>query len=66
MIVGIAIISMGGVAYGMSHIDYSDLDWQCKKTIGMWELAKADYPNFVDDTKWLTDKKCGFDVSNLK
>ena len=49
----------------MIHIDYDDPDWECKKTVGMWELAKQDYPGFVEDTKWLADMKCGFDVSNI-
>jgi len=66
LIIGIASISVGGIAYGMTHVDYSDPDWQCKKTISMYELAKQDYPNFVEETKWLADKKCGFDISNLK
>lgn len=42
-----------------------DPDWECKKTVNMWELAKKDYPHFIDNTKWLADKKCGFDVSNI-
>jgi len=63
-IIFVSSISISTV-YGMNHIDYDDSDWQCKKTVGMWELAKQDYPNFVDETKWLADKKCGFDVNSL-
>ena len=69
LIVGIVIASIVsfsiGSVYGMSHIDYDSPYWECKKTVGMWELAKQDYPGFVEDTKWLADKKCGFDVSNI-
>ncbi len=54
-----------GLSYGLNHIDYEDPDWECKKTVGMWELAKQDFPNFVEETKWLADKKCGFDVNLL-
>jgi len=55
-------------AYGLNHTNYTnytDSDWECKKTIGMWELAKQDFPHFIENTKWLADKKCGFDVSLL-
>ena len=65
-LIATSIISFSaGSVYGMSHINYDDPDWECKKTIGMWELAKQDFPHFVNDTKWLADKKCGFDVSEL-
>jgi len=49
----------------LENVDYDDPDWECKKTVGMWELAKKEFPHFVENTKWLADKKCGFDVSNI-
>lgn len=52
-------------AFASHHIDKSDPDWECKKTVGLHQLAKQDYPHFVENTKWLADKKCGFDVSNI-
>lgn len=55
-----------GTVYGMYHIDYEDKDWQCKKWIGIVELAKQDYPNFVEDTLEMAEKKCGFDINNIK
>jgi len=69
LMLGIIIFSAAsltvGVSFGMNHVDYSDSDWQCKKAVGMVELAKQDYPNFVDDTLWLAEKHCGFDVDSL-
>lgn len=53
------------VAFGMTHIDYEDPDWQCKKWVGMVELAKQDYPHFVEQTLIMAEMKCGFDVSNI-
>lgn len=50
-------------AFASSHIDESDPDWECKKVVGLYELAKEHYPHFEKNTKWLADKKCGFDVS---
>jgi len=52
-------------AYGLNHTNYTNSDWECRKTFGMWELAKQDFPHFIENTKWLADKKCGFDVSIL-
>ena len=53
------------VAFAMSHTDYEDPDWECKKWVGMVELAKQDYPNFVEDTLAMAEKKCCFDVNNI-
>jgi len=55
-----------GVSFGMNHVDYTDPDWQCKKAVGLVELAKQDYPNFVEDTLWLAEKHCGFNIDSLK
>lgn len=52
-------------AFGMSHVNENDPDWECKKWVGMVELAKQDYPNFVEDTLLMAEKKCGFDVNNI-
>ena len=57
--------SDGLLAYGLNHIDYDDPDWGCKKWIGIVELAKQDYPHFVEDTLFMAEMKCGFDVSIL-
>ena len=54
-----------GVSFGMSHTDYNDLDWQCKKAVGLVELAKQDYPHFEDGTLWIAEKHCGFNVDNI-
>jgi len=54
-----------GTVFGMYHIDYEDEDWQCKKWIGMVELAKQSYPDFVEDTLFMAEKKCGFDVNEI-
>ena len=53
------------MAYGLEHIDMTDPDWKCKKAVGMVELAKQDYPNFLEDTLWLAEKHCGFNVDSL-
>lgn len=53
------------LSYGLNHVDYSDPDWKCKKSVGLVELAKRDYPNFIDETLWLAEKHCGFDVDSL-
>lgn len=66
LILGLGISFSIGTVFGMNHIDYEDPNWECKKTIGMWELAKQDYPGFINDTKWLADKKCGFNVDLLR
>lgn len=52
-------------AFASYHIDESDPDWECKKTVGLYELAKQSYPHFEKNTKWLADLKCGFDVGIL-
>lgn len=65
LVVGcIASFSIGS-AYGMNHIDYDDSDWECKKWVGIVELAKQHYPIFVEDTLLMAEMKCGFDVSNI-
>lgn len=56
----------GGSVYGMNHIDYDDPNWECKKWVGMVELAKQDFPHFVNDTLTMAENKCGFDVRSLK
>ncbi len=66
LILAVVIVSTPiGVSFGMSHVDYLDSDWKCKKAVGLVELAKQDYPNFVEDTLWLAEKHCGFDVDAL-
>lgn len=65
LVVSGVLIFSGGVALGMHHIDYTDPDWECKKVVGMWELSMQEYPNFVNETAWLVEKKCGFDVNEL-
>lgn len=68
-ILAITVACVGGLAvgtvYGMDHIDYEDEDWECKKWVGIVELAKQHYPNFVDDTLMMAEKKCGFDVNEI-
>jgi len=54
-----------GTVYGMHHIDYEHEDWECKKWVGIVELAKQHYPNFVEDTLFMAEKKCGFDVNEI-
>lgn len=66
LILAIAVISIPiGTTLATSHIDYSEPDWKCKKAVGLVELAKKDYPNFVEDTLWLAEKHCGFNVDLL-
>lgn len=74
LLVAVVAVGIVGISYA-DHVDPNDSDWECKKTLGMWELAKSaphyneqldemvDYNHFTDETKWLADKKCGFDVS---
>jgi len=52
-------------AFAMNHINENDPDWECKKWIGIVELAKQDYPNFVEETLFMAEKKCGFDVNEI-
>lgn len=52
-------------AFAMNHINESDPDWECKKWVGIVELAKQDYPNFVEETLLMAEKKCGFDVNEI-
>lgn len=61
----VSIIVPVGLSYGLNHIDESDPDWKCKKAVGMVELAKQDYTNFVEETLWLAEKQCGFSVDEL-
>ena len=69
MIIIIAVITSItipiGLSYGLVHVDYTDPDWGCKKWIGLVELAKQDYPHFVDHTLFMAEMKCGFDVDEL-
>lgn len=66
VIIVTCIISFSvGNIYGMSHIDYDDPNWECKKWVGMVELAKQDYPNFIEDTLQMAEKKCGFNIDEL-
>lgn len=65
LVVSGVLIFSGGVALGIHHIDYTDPDWKCKKWVGMVELAKQDYPQFVEDTLIMAEKFCGFDVDAL-
>jgi len=65
LIAGCILSFSGGTVFGISHIDYNDPQWECKKWIGMVELAKQDYPNFVEDTLEMAEKKCGFDVNEI-
>jgi len=68
IIIYLIVASMGifsmGTAFGI-HIDYNDPDAECKKWVGIVELAKQDYPNFVEETLEMAERKCGFDVSNI-
>lgn len=64
IVASIISFSVGNI-YGMQHIDYTDPDWECKKWVGMVELAKQDYPQFVEDTLIMAEKFCGFDVDAL-
>ena len=52
-------------AFTMNHINESDPDWECKKWVGIVELAKQDYPNFVEETLLMAEKKCDFDVNDI-
>lgn len=54
-----------GTIYGTYHIDYDDPDWECKKWVGIVELAKQDYPYLIEDALTLAEMKCGFDVDEL-
>ena len=54
-----------GVAFGMIHTDDTDPDADCKKWVGMVELAEQDYPHFVENTLVMAEKKCGFDVNDI-
>ena len=63
-VVSILCFSVGNI-YGMSHIDYDNPDWECKKWVGIVELAKQDYPNFIEETLEIAEKKCGFDVNEI-
>lgn len=65
VIVAVIISFSVGTVYGMNHIDYTDPDWKCKKWIGIVELAKQDYTQFVEDTLIMAEKFCGFDVDAL-
>ena len=47
------------LAYG------EEQDWECKKWVGIVELAKQDYPHFVEETLKMAEMKCGFDVNNI-
>lgn len=49
----------------MYHIDYEDPDWKCKKWVGIVELAKLDYPHFVEDSLIMAERFCGFDVDEI-
>ena len=60
-----AIMSLGN-SYAVSHVDYTDPDWQCKKVTGMLELAIRDYPLFIQDTISLVELKCGVDLSDFR
>jgi len=52
-------------AFAMNHINENDPDWECKKWVGIVELAKQDYPHFVEETLLMAEKKCGFDVNEI-
>jgi len=65
VIIGSILSFSIGTVYGMNHIDYDDPDWECKKWVGIVELAKQDYPQFVEDTLVMAEKFCGFDVNEL-
>ena len=52
-------------AFALSHVDYSDSNWECKKWLEITKLAIQDYPQFVDDSLIMAEKKCGFDVSEF-
>lgn len=66
MMVAVSISTLSiGIVYGMNHINYDDPDWECKKWIGIVELAKQNYPNFVEDTLTMAEMKCGFDVDEF-
>lgn len=64
VVIGVIMIPIG-ISYGMSHNDYSDPDWACKKWIGIAELAKQDYPGFLEDSLTMAEMKCGFDVNQF-
>lgn len=58
------IVISTGFSYA-THIDESDPDWQCKKWIGITELAKQGYPHFLEDSLTMGKMKCGFDISEF-
>jgi len=53
-----------GTAFGV-HIDYESPDADCKIWVDMVELAKQEYPHFVELTLDMAERKCGFDVSDI-
>lgn len=53
------------LVYGTKYVEPEDPDWECRKWIDLVELAKQDYPNFVEETLNMAEKKCGFDVNDL-
>ena len=65
LVIGCILSFSIGTVYGMLHIDYEDENWECKKWVGIVELAKQDFPNFVEETLFMAEKKCGFDVDNI-
>jgi len=64
MIFSAASLTMG-VSFALDHVDYSDPNWGCKKWVGIVELAKQDYPHFVEMALDMAERHCGFDVSAI-
>jgi hypothetical protein len=63
LVLAVAVVMIPiGTTLAISHIDYSDPDWECKKWIG---IAKQDYTYFLEDSLKMAEKKCGFSISEF-
>ena len=66
-VIAVGIITIGStmiISYA-SHVDESDPDIGCKKWVSISELAKQDYPHFLEDSLIMAERFCEFDISEF-